>query len=338
MLQQAIAKLVEGQDLTAEQARGALGEIMSGAASEAHISAFLVGLRMKGETPGEIAGLASVMREHALCVRPRRPDVVDTCGTGGDGARTFNVSTTAAFIAAGAGVAIAKHGNRSVSSSCGSADVLEALGARIDLPPERVAECIDELGLGFMFAPAFHPAMKHVMPTRKALGVRTVFNVLGPLTNPAGARRQLLGVYAPALTGTLAHALQQLGSERAMVVHGLDGLDELSTLGPTTVADLAEGAITTYELDPAAHGFPRATLSDIAGGSADECAKWLLAVLDGEPGPRADIALLNAAAGIMVGGLAESIGEGVERARESVASGSAKAKLAGLVAFATAAP
>lgn len=337
MLQEAIAKVVAGSDLTAQEAEAALEEIMSGQASEAQIAALLVGLRMKGEKPSEIAGLARTMREHCVKVRPQREDVVDTCGTGGDALDTFNISTAAAFIAAGAGVAIAKHGNRSVSSQCGSADVLAELGVNLEVEPGRVGECIDRVGLGFLFAPAHHPAMRHVMPTRQALGLRTVFNILGPLTNPAGARRQLLGVYDPALTTLVAEALRELGSERALVVHGLDGLDELSTLGPTQVAELAEGEVREYTVAPQDVGLRKAGPDDISGGDTEECARRMTAVLEGEPGPRLDIALLNAAGVIVAAGSADSLEEGLEQARESVDSGRAREKLGELVEFTNAA-
>jgi len=333
MLQQALAKIIEGEDLTAAEAQAALEVIMAGEASEAQIAAFLVGLRMKGERPCEIAGLASAMRQHCLKVRPRRQDVVDTCGTGGDALNTFNISTAAAFIAAGAGVAVAKHGNRSVSSQCGSADVLAELGVDIEMELARVSECIDQVGVGFMFAPAHHPAMRHVMPTRRALGLRTVFNILGPLTNPADARRQLLGVYDAALTSLVAQALQELGSERALVVHGLGGLDELSTLGPTQVAELADGEVREYTIGPEDLGLRQAPPQDIGGGSVDDCARWLVQVLEGRPGARLDIALLNAAGAILVAGRAASLPEGLEAARESVESGQARQKLADVIAF-----
>lgn len=333
MLQEAIAKVVEGQDLSGEEAQAALGVIMAGEASEAQIAALLVGLRMKGEKPWEIAGLARTMREHCVPVRPRRRDVIDTCGTGGDALDTYNISTAAAFIAAGAGAAIAKHGNRSVSSQCGSADVLAELGVDIEMETARVSECIDEVGVGFLFAPAHHPAMRYVMPTRKALGLRTVFNVLGPLTNPADAKRQLLGVYDPDLARLVAEALRELGSDRALVVHGLDGLDELSTLGPTHVAELAEGEVREYTVSPEDLGLPRAQPGDISGGDVSESARQLSDVLEGQSGPRLDIALLNAAAAILVAGRADSLEAGLAQARESVEGGQARQKLEELVRF-----
>src|SRR5215216_6703858 len=317
----AIDRLCAGKDLTADEASRVLREVMSGNASDAETAGFLIGLRTKGETVQEIAGLATTMRELALPVRVKG-DLVDTAGTGG-GRPTFNVSTTAAFIAAGAGCRVAKHGNRSATSQCGSADVLEALGARIDLEPDAVAACIEEVGFGFMFAPKHHSATRHVVPVRKALGVRTIFNFLGPLTNPAGARRQVIGVSDPARLETLALALAELGAESALVVSSEDGLDELSVSGTTRVVELRDGSLTTYDVSPGELGLQAAGDGAVAAGTPDQNARVLRDVLAGEPGTERSLAVLNAAAAIYVGGLAESIAAGVERAQESIDSGAA---------------
>jgi len=327
MVREAIAKVIDGQDLTADEARAVLDQIMSGGATDAQIGALLAALRIKGETPAEIAGFARTMREKCITIETSRDDVIDTCGTGGDALDTFNVSTVAAFIAAAAGVPVAKHGNVSVSSLCGSADVLRALGVNIDISPEHVARCLDTMGMGFLFAPALHPAMKHAMGPRRELGVRTVFNILGPLTNPARARRQLLGVYAPELTEPLVIALQDLGAEAALVVHGLDGLDELSTIGETRISELRDGVVRTYTVRPEDVGLEVASPIDIAGGTPEESAAMLLAVLEGEPGPRRDIALLNAAGALVVGGAAPDLRAGIDVATEAVDSGAAREKL-----------
>lgn len=329
-MREAIEALVSGRDLTESEAAHAMEMIMSGEASPALISAFLVALRMKGETADELTGLARVMRDKALKVRCSAANVVDTCGTGGDGLNTFNVSTAAAFVAAGAGVPVAKHGNRSVSSRCGSADVLEALGVQISASPEQVAQCIDEVGIGFMFAPAFHPAMRHAAPVRRELGIRTAFNLLGPLTNPADARRQVIGVPRPDLTRLIAEVLLRLGFVHAFVVHGHPGIDELSTAGPTTVSELRDGAIRTYSVDAADLGIPRADLADIAGRDAKHNGDMLLGVLSGKPGPVRDIVLLNAAAALVVGGAAEDIRHGIQLAAQSIDEGAASAKLEAL--------
>jgi anthranilate phosphoribosyltransferase len=333
MIAEAIRKVADGVDLTAEEARAAMAEIMSGDASPVQISAFLVALRIKGEVVEEVTEFARVMRSHALPVRTRRRPVVDTCGTGGDALKTFNVSTVAAFVAAGAGVAVAKHGNRSVTSKCGSADVLEALGIRFDMPPEEVGRCVDEIGIGFMFAPSYHPAMKYAAPVRRELGLRTVFNALGPLTNPAAAESQVLGVYAPELTVLHAGVLRNLGSSRAFVVYGEGGLDELSTLGPTRVAELRDGEIRTYDLEPEEVGLPRARAEDLVGASPDENARMLVEILEGKDGPRRDIAVLNAAAAIAAAGMADTLKEAVAVANESIDSGAALEKLRKLQAF-----
>jgi anthranilate phosphoribosyltransferase len=333
MIAELIRKVADGQDLAPEEAHAAMTEIMEGQASPVQLASFLVALRMKGETVTEVTEFARVMREHAVRVSPSRRPLVDTCGTGGDVLKTFNVSTAAAFVAAGAGAAIAKHGNRSVSSKCGSADVLEALGIRIERSAEEVARCVDEIGIGFMFAPAFHPAMKHAMPVRRELGLRTVFNALGPLTNPAGAEAQVIGVYSASLTTLHAGVLRNLGCRRAFVVHGLDGLDELSTVGKTQVAELRDGQVSTYELAPEDLGLRRSSAEEIAGGGSQENAEMLVGVLEGRNGPRRDIVLLNAAAAIAAGGLAGTLAEGLAAAAEAVDSGAALAKLDKLRAF-----
>ena len=334
MIADVIRKAVDGAHLSSAEANAAMSEIMAGDASPVQIAAFLVAMRMKGETVEEVTEFARVMREHVRPVKASRRPLVDTCGTGGDAIKTFNVSTAAAFVAAGAGVAIAKHGNRSVTSKCGSADVLEALGIRFDLSPEECARCIDKIGLGFMFAPSYHPAMKHAGPVRRELGVRTVFNMLGPLTNPAGAEAQVLGVYSPALTEVHAGALRNLGSRRALVVHGEGGLDELSSFGKTQVTELRDGELATYEVAPEDVGLRRAGGADsVRGGSPEENARRLVSILEGEDSAARDIVMLNAAAAIAVGGLADTLADGVRVAAESIDSGKALAKLRQLQAF-----
>jgi anthranilate phosphoribosyltransferase len=327
VLTDAIDRLANGQDLSADEAARVLREIMEGNATEAEIAGFLIGLRSKGETVQEIVGLAATMRELALPVRVKG-DLVDTAGTGG-GRPTFNVSTTAAFIAAGAGCRVAKHGNRSATSQCGSADVLEALGARIDLEPDAVAACIEEVGFGFMFAPKHHSATRHVVPVRKALGVRTIFNFLGPLTNPAGARRQVIGVSDPAKLETLALALAELGAESALVVSSADGLDEFSVSGTTRVVELRDGSLTTYDVSPDELGLEAAGDGAVAAGTPELNARVLRDVLAGEPGTERSLAVLNAAAAIYVGGLAESLPAGVRLAEASIDEGAATRVLEG---------
>jgi anthranilate phosphoribosyltransferase len=329
VLTDAIDRLAGGHDLAAADAARVLREVMEGNASEAETAAFLIALRTKGETVQEIAGLAATMRELALPVQADG-DLVDTAGTGG-GRPTFNVSTTAAFIAAGAGCRVAKHGNRSATSQCGSADVLEALGARIDLEPEAVAACIEEIGFGFMFAPKHHAAMKYVVPVRKALGVRTIFNLLGPLTNPAGARRQVIGVSDPAKLETLAAALAELGTESALVVSSADGLDEFSVSGTTRVVELRDGGLTVYDVSPEQVGLEPAGDGAVAAGTPDQNARVLRGVLEGEPGTERSLAVMNAAAAIYVGGRAGSLAAGVELAQESIDSGAAAGVLDGYV-------
>jgi anthranilate phosphoribosyltransferase len=307
-----LESLIEGKDLTETEAMSLMDEIMEGRMPPVRAGGVLTALRIKGETVAEIAGCARAMRGKALPVDTGVFRCVDTCGTGGDGADTFNVSTAAAFVLVAAGVPVAKHGNRSVSSRCGSADVLEALGANADLPPEAVSACLRRTGMGFMFAPRYHQAMKNAMPVRRELGVRTVFNILGPLTNPAGVRRQVLGVYDERLVRPLAETLRALGHERAMVVHGLDGLDELTVAAGTRVSELMEdGSIHDYTLEPESLGIDRADPSDLRGGDASENAEIIRAVLSGWPGPCRDIVALNAAAALVVAGRADSLSSGL---------------------------
>ena len=320
-----------GDHLTADHAGAVLTEIMEGRTDPVQTGAFLIALRAKGETVPELVGLARTMRSLAAPVRTSRGELVDTAGTGG-GPSTFNVSTTAALVAAGAGCAVAKHGNRSNTSKCGSAEVLEALGVDIDLEPEQVGRCIDEVGFGFMFAPKHHAAMQHIQPARKALGVRTIFNFLGPLTNPAGAERQLVGVADRHYQETIAEALVGLGSVRALVVSAEDGLDELSISAPTRVIEVADGRTAEWYAEPAQFGLAPAELADVAGGTPPENAAAVRAVLAGEAGPPRDITLLNAAAAIYVGGLAADLSEGVERAAAAIDSGAAANVLERLVA------
>jgi anthranilate phosphoribosyltransferase len=332
-MQSAIGRLLDGHDLSRDDARAAMDTIMSGEATPAQIGGFLVALRLKGETADEIAGCAEAMRAHVLPVRPQRDDLVDTAGTGGDGGRTFNISTAAALVAAAAGAGVAKHGNRAVSSASGSADVLEALGFSLELPPERIAQSIDELGFGFLFAPTHHPAMKHAAPVRKELAARTVFNVLGPLTNPAGARAQVVGVYSPDLVRTLAEVLAALGARRAFVVHGAAGIDELSPAGPNLVCEVVDGGVREREIDPLELGVPRCAPEELRGGSPEENAQAIRDVFSGADGGRRDAILLNAAGAIAAGGHAEDLREGLELARTAVDSGAAGERLEALIAF-----
>ncbi len=332
MIREAIAALVDGVELSREQARTVMNEIMSGECTDAQIGSFLTALRLKGETVGEIAGCAEVMREKATLIRAPE-GCIDTCGTGGDSLHTFNISTAAALVAAGAGVTVAKHGNRSVSSTSGSADVLQALGVNVDAPPSLVEQCLAEAGIGFLFAPRMHGAMKHAIGPRREMGIRTVFNILGPLTNPAGAKRQLVGVYDPALAPVLAEVLGALGSERALVVHGHDGLDEISISGETTVAELAEGRVTTRTLTPEEAELEPAPLAALQVSSAEESAARIRGVLDGEHGPSRAITLLNAGAAIYVAGKASGIAEGVRVAAEAIDSGAARTALDRLAAL-----
>ncbi len=321
MIREALNALVnEGRHLTEDEAAAVMAEIMSGETTPAQLGAFLTALRMRGETVDEITGMARVMRERSLPVVCEGP-LVDTCGTGGDAAGTFNVSTAAAFVAAASGVKVAKHGNRAASSDCGSADVLEAMGARIDLDAQGVAACIRETNFGFMFAQAFHPAMKHAAPTRRDLGLRTVFNILGPLSNPARAEAQVLGVPRPELVEVMATVLGRLGSKHALVVHGEDGLDELTLSGPTLVAELQGESLTVYRVTPEDAGLERAPRAAVRGGSPTDNAATMKQVLGGRPGPMRDIVLLNAAAALLVGGAVESIPEGVTVAARMIDTG-----------------
>ncbi|MEW6207360.1 MAG: anthranilate phosphoribosyltransferase [Acidobacteriota bacterium] len=339
---EALKKIVDRCDLTREEAESVLDQIMTGECTDAQIGALLVGLRMKGETVEELTGFARVMRAHASAVRPRslvatnlggteRDALIDTCGTGGDASGTFNISTATAFVVAGCGVRVAKHGNRSVSSHCGSADVMEALGVNIELPPERIAQCIDEVGIGFLHAPLLHQAMKHVAPARRQLGIRTVFNMLGPLTNPAEANTQVIGVYAAHLTELLAQVLGNLGTLRAMVVHGSDGLDEITITGESKITELKNGEISTYTIRPEDFSLNRASLGDIQGGDAGENAQIILDVLQGQSGPRRDIVLLNAAAALVASSKAADFKWGIEMAGGSIGSGRAMEKLNRLI-------
>jgi anthranilate phosphoribosyltransferase len=333
VIQQALVTLLDGHDLSREEARGVMDSIMSGEATSAQIAGFLIALRAKGETADEIAGCAEAMREHALAVRPQRDDLVDTAGTGGDGARTINISTAAALVAAAAGAGVAKHGNRAVSSASGSADVLEALGFNLELPPERIARSIDELGFGFLFAPTHHPAMRHAAPVRRELATRTVFNVLGPLTNPAGARAQVVGVYSPELVRTIADVLVRLGATHAFVVHGAGGIDELSPAGPNVVCEVVDGDVRTRIIDALELGLEPCDPAELRGGSPQENAAAIYAVFAGEKGSRRNAILLNAAGAIAAGGHAEDLREGLELARDAVDSGAAAARLQQLIAF-----
>jgi anthranilate phosphoribosyltransferase len=330
VISETIDRLLAGDALSAGDAEAVVGLVMRGEADPAQIAGLLVALRAKGETVDELVGAARAMRTHVVAVRPLRDDLVDTAGTGGDGSGTFNISTTAALVAAACGCAVAKHGNRAASSRSGSADVLEALGVPIALTPEQAADMVDRHGFGYLHAPDHHPAMRHAGPVRRSLGVRTVFNLLGPLTNPAGARRQLIGVYAPQWVEPMAQALAALGCEHGMVVHGQPGIDELSPCGATTVATVEGGAVTITELDARDLGIELCALSDLAGGDAQRNAEITLAVLGGEEGPAADATALNAAATLVVAGRAADLGEGLAQAREAMRSGAAMATLSAL--------
>lgn len=330
MIQGVIQQLIDGQDLDRGAARGTMDQIMSGGATDAQIGAFLIALRCKGETVDEIAGFAEAMREKATPIGGGREPMIDTCGTGGDGSGTFNISTAVAFVAAGAGLCVAKHGNRAMSSKCGSADVLAALGVDVEASPEKVATCLDEVGIGFLFAPKLHGAMKHAIGPRKEIGTRTVFNILGPLTNPAGARRQLIGVFAAELTERMAAVLRALGSERALVVHGSDGLDELTLTGPSQVTELRDGELETYEVAPGDFGYDVVDGSALEGGDAAVNARILTDVLKGIAGAPRDVVVMNAAAAIVAGGLADRLQDGAARAEAAIESGKALAALENL--------
>lgn len=331
MIREAISKVVEGQNLTEEEATATMNEIMSGEATPAQIASFITALSMKGETVDEITGCAKVMREKVTKIQTSRKFLVDTCGTGGDRSHTFNISTAAALVSAGAGVAIAKHGNRAASSRCGSADVLQALGVNIEAAPEKVSRCLDEIGIGFLFAPLLHSAMKHAIGPRREIGIRTIFNILGPLTNPAGAQAQLLGVSDPKLTALMAGVLKNLGSKRAFVVHGQDGLDEITTTAETFISELVAGQVKSYKLNPNRYGISLASDSELKGGTAEENAQIVSSLLKGEKSPKRDVVLLNAAVAIMAGEKAKTVEEGIQIAAESIDSGKALQKLQALI-------
>ena len=352
MILDALHRIVTHREsLSLEEARAVMGEVLSGKCTDSQISALLVGLHMKGETVEEIVGFAEAIRAAATPITAHdrgvldasgtgREALVDTCGTGGDAAGTFNISTVTAFVVAGAGVRVAKHGNRSstpkadgVSAKCGAADVMEALGVNIQLPPERIAECMEKVGIAFLFAPAIHSAAKYVAPVRRETRLRTVFNLLGPLTNPAGASAQVVGVYALDLVEKVAEALSMLGTHRAFVVHGLDGLDEITITGPTRVGEVREGNVHSYEIDPEEFGMKKASLESIAGGDAAENAAIVRAILAGEKSPRRDIVLMNAAAALVAAGKAEHLSAALPIAEESINSGTAAKKLEALVRF-----
>ena len=330
MLAELIDKLMRREDLSATETASAMEEVMAGRALVAQLAGFLVALAMKGERPAEIVGLARTMRAQAVPVRRAPGDVFDTCGTGGDRAGTFNISSAAAVVVAACGVRVAKHGNRSVSSRCGSADVFEVLGVNVGAAPAVVERCLDEAGIAFFFAPTFHPSMRHATPTRRELGLRTAFNMLGPLTNPAGATRQIVGVPRPDWTELMAHALGQLGSERAWVVHGADGLDEISTTGHTRVAEWKDGEVHTFYLHPSDVGLPLAAPDALRGGDAGENATTVRAVLEGRRGPARDVVLLNAAAGLFVAGAVPSLMAGLERGAAAIDDGSAARTLSAM--------
>jgi len=330
MIREAIDTLVSGRSLDFQEASIVMGEIMEGEATPAQLGSFLTALRLKGETAEEIAGMATVMRRKALKVEVEGP-LVDSVGTGGDGKNTFNISTAAAFVAAGAGLKVAKHGGRAASGTCGAADVLEALGVKLELSPDSVARCINEVGIGFMFAPAFHPAMRHAGPVRREIGIRTVFNILGPLTNPANAQSQLLGVADPDLGETMARVMNLLGADHVLVVHGHGGLDELSLSGENTVWELQGGQVRRWSLDPREAGLPPHSVEDIAGGSKEENAETMRRLFKGENGPVRDTVLLNSAGVLMAGGKVDDIGKGVQAAAEVIDDGAALKKLDALV-------
>jgi len=333
MIKDAIAKLADRMSLTEKEAEEAMGEIMDGAAKPAQIAAYLMGLRLKGETVDEIAGSVRAMRARAVRIPVGDPNVVDTCGTGGDGAHTFNISTTTAFVVAGAGLTVAKHGNTAVSSKSGSADLLSALGVNIDLPTERVADCVNDIGIGFLFAPLYHGAMKHCAGPRHEMGIRTMLNILGPLTNPAGATIQVVGVFDRKLTELVGKVLVQLGSRHCFVVHGMDGLDEISLTDRTMVSEGKQGVLSSYVLDPQEFGLARVRLKDLAGGHPPENAQITRDILQGRKSPKRDVVCLNAAPALVAGGKATSLQEGFRLAAQSIDSGAAADKLERLVAY-----
>ena len=336
-IREAIEKLVNRVSLSEAETSDVMNQIMTGEATPLQVASFLTALRMKGETVEEITGAARVMREKAHRVNVGSKNVLDTCGTGGDQKGTFNISTTSAFVVAGAGIAVAKHGNRSVSSQSGSADVLAALGVKVDAPKERVEECIAKIGIGFLFAPLLHEAMKYAVQPRRDIGIRTVFNLLGPLTNPALATHQLIGLYSGELVAAIAHVLKNLGSARAMVVHGMEGLDEISLCGPTKVAELRDGQIREYTIEPGEVGMKRCQLEDLHGGNAEQSAAILRGVLQGDKGPARDVVLLNSGAALYVSGSAASIRDGMALAASSIDSGKARQKLEQLIQLTNAA-
>jgi len=344
MIKNAISKVVLQQDLAETEMIEVMNQIMGGEATPAQVGAFITALRMKGETIEEITGAARVMRDHATPIRVGkafdidreeinldRETILDTCGTGGSGTKSFNISTTVAFVVSACGVKVAKHGNRSISSACGSADVLEALGVNLNVTPEQVESCINEVGVGFLFAPALHGAMKHAIGPRREIGIRTIFNILGPLTNPAGADRQVLGVYDEKLVEVLAKVLVKLGCQRGFVVHGQDGMDEITLTGPTRVAEINEGKVTLSTIEPEDFGLRRCLLSDLQGGDAEENAAIVRDVLAGAEGPKRDVVLLNAAYALVAAGIVESVDAGLQKAGNMIDEGLAKAKLEGLV-------
>ena len=333
MISEAIQKAVDRIDLTGEEARAVMEFIMNGEASDAQIGGFLVAMRLKGETVDEIASFTRVMREKATRIDAGAVDVLDTCGTGGDVAHTFNISTVSAFVSAGTGITVAKHGNRSVSSKCGSADVLRELGVNIDIPPEKVSECLQKVGIAFLFAPKLHASMKYAIGPRRELGIRTFFNILGPMTNPAGANRQLLGVYSAGLVETMAGVLAELGSVCAFVVHGGDGLDEITTVRETTVAEVRDGVVSVRTIVPEDLGIDRADPESLSGGDAADNAVVFRSILSGEAGSKRDIVLINSAYAICAGGRTDSPREGLELARKSIDSGAALAKFEMLKEF-----
>ena len=335
MIRDALAKLADRTDLSVREAEDVMAEIMDGAATPAQIAAYLMGLRQKGETVDEIVGSANAMRSRAMRIRVGAPIVVDTCGTGGDGADTFNISTTAALVAAGAGITVAKHGNRSISSRSGSADVLNALGVKIDLTPDRVADCIDEVGIGFLFAPLYHGAMKHCAGPRHELGIRTLLNVLGPLTNPAGATHQVLGVYDATLTEILGRVLLQLGSQHCFVLHGMDGLDEITLSDRTLISEGKGGVVSSYFTAPEEFGLQRVARRELAGGTPEDNARITKEILHGRKSPKRDIVCLNAAPAMVVARKASTLKDGFHLAQQVIDSGAAAEKLDRLIAFTT---
>jgi anthranilate phosphoribosyltransferase len=333
MIKETISKVVDGENLSADEAYRVMTEIMQGQATDAQIAAFITAFRLKGETVDEITGCTRAMREKATKINTSSENVVDTCGTGGDGKHTFNISTAAAIVSAAAGAVVAKHGNRSVSSKCGSADVLKELGVNIEIDKEKVEQCIDEIGIGFLFAPLMHKAMKYAIGPRREVGIRTVFNILGPLTNPAGARAQLLGVYDGALTEIMAGVLKNLGSKHVFIVHGEDGLDEISISSATKVSELKDGEIKTYKIQPEDYDIPLADLESILGGGPEENARIIREIFDGAPGPRRDIVVLNSAAVITAADITGSLEDGMTLAAQIIDNGKAKEKLQQLIDF-----